>query len=73
MRRQAGRIERGYDVEQQRPRPELQRRDVHGQTNVIGPGRGIFAGLFQDPGADLVYEASFFSERDEHTGRDLTA
>ena len=72
-RRQAGRRQRRDDLQRQRAAPELHRRNVDREPDVVGPGRGLRAGRRQHPFAELVDQAGVFGDRNEFGGRDHAA
>ncbi len=65
--------EDGRDLERQRFRTELDRRDVDGDADIGRPGRGFGAGGAQYPLPDLLDQAGFLGDRHEVGRRDHAA
>ena len=63
----------GCDLQRQRFRLELDRRDVDGDADMGRPGGGFGAGGAQHPLPDLLDQAGFLGDRNEIGGRDHAA
>ena len=72
-RRQAGGGKRGQDLQREGAAPELDRRNVDREADIVGPGRGLRAGRGQHPFAELIDQAGVFRDRNELGGRDHAA
>ena len=71
-RRQAGMFQRIRHHREQIAAAELERRQVHGDTDVVRPGRGIEAGAAQHQAAQRIDQAGFLGNRNELGRRDHT-